>query len=103
VAMASTDAVDYINPILAMSLGLLLAGSVHMVKTGIRPAVTATTGGVGNPIVSAAEDGAAIGISIVALIAPILVAFLLLVLVVGIIWLFRHRRLRSTTTDPPPP
>ena len=103
VAMASTDAVDYINPIFAMSLGLLLAGSIHMLKTAVRPAVTTTTGGVGNPIVSAAEDGAAIGMSVVALIAPVLVALMLVALTIGVVWLLRHRRIRGRQSDPPLP
>lgn len=101
VTMASTDAVESINPIFAMLLGLALAGSVHMVKTAIRPAVTATTGGVGNPIVSAAEDGTAIGVSILALIAPILVGAMLMALAIGMIWLIRQRRIRRRLIDPP--
>lgn len=94
VLMASTDSVDFVNPIFAMSLGLIVAGVVHMVKMAIRPAITATTGGVGNPLVSAAEDGAAIGSSIIALIAPVLVLFMVIGLVVTIIWLLRNRRRR---------
>lgn len=94
VLMASTEPVEFVNPIFAMALGLLVAGIVHMVKMAIRPAITATTGGVGNPLVSAAEDGAAIGSSIVALIAPVLVLFLVVGLVIAIIWLLRSRRRR---------
>jgi hypothetical protein len=94
VLMASTEPVEFVNPIFAMALGLLVAGIVHMVKMAIRPAITATTGGVGNPLVSAAEDGAAIGSSIIALIAPVLVLFLVVGLVIAIIWLLRSRRRR---------
>lgn len=101
VLMASTDAIDYVNPIFAMVLGLLLAGGVHTVKTAVRPGVTATTGGVGNPIVSAAEDGAAIGLSIIALLAPVLVAFVLIALVVGLAWIIHRRRGRRTASDAP--
>lgn len=101
VLMASTDAIDYVNPIFAMVLGLFLAGGVHTVKTAVRPAVTATTGGVGNPIVSAAEDGAAIGISIIALLAPVLVAFLLVALVIGLVWILHARRRRRATAETP--
>jgi len=98
VLMASTDQVDFINPIFALMLGLSLAGVVHMIKTAIRPAVTATTGGVGNPIVSAAEDGVAIGASIIALLAPVLVAFIIVGLIIAIIWLLRYRRRRRRLT-----
>ncbi|MEZ4571252.1 MAG: DUF4126 domain-containing protein [Thermomicrobiales bacterium] len=71
--MASTGAVESVNPILAMILGLVVAGSVHTVKASIRPTITATTGGIGNPIVSAVEDGVAIGLTVLALLAPILI------------------------------
>jgi hypothetical protein len=93
--MASTGAVDSINPIFAMVLGLLIAGSVHTVKASVRPTVTATTGGVGNPLVSAAEDGVAIGLTLVALLAPILIVGVLLALAVMMVVLFRRRRRRK--------
>jgi hypothetical protein len=92
--MASTGAVDSINPIFAMVLGLLIAGSVHTVKASVRPTVTATTGGVGNPLVSAAEDGVAIGLTLVALLAPILIVGVLAALAVMMVVLFRRRRRR---------
>ena len=90
--MASTDAVSYINPVVAMFLGLVVAGSVHTVKAGIRPVVTASTGGVGNPIVSAGEDGLAIGISVIALVAPLLILFVLAAQAALIFYLLRERR-----------
>src|SRR5687768_6938507 len=79
--MASTDTVESINPIVAMILGLLVAGGIHTTKTSFRPLVTATTGGVGNPIVSAVEDGVAIVVTVIALIAPIVIAFVLILVV----------------------
>ena len=45
-----------LHPVLAMVCGLLVAGTVHVVKATARPVITASTGGVGNPIVSTAED-----------------------------------------------
>ena len=43
---ASAHVLTGINPLLALACGLLVAGSVHTVKSvAIRPAVTATTGG----------------------------------------------------------
>lgn len=92
--MASTGTVDSINPILAMVLGLAVAGSVHTVKASVRPTVTATTGGVGNPIVSAVEDGIAIGLSIVALLAPVLILGVLIALMVMLVTVLRRRRRR---------
>lgn len=92
--MASTDAISYINPVLAMMLGLVVAGSVHAVKAGVRPVVTASTGGVGNPIVSAGEDGVAIGLSVIALVAPILILLVLAAQSALIVYLLRERRRR---------
>lgn len=92
--MASTDTVDAINPIVAMIVGLLVAGGIHTTKTSFRPVVTATTAGIGNPIVSAAEDCVAIIVTVIALIAPILIAVVLIMLAALIIMLFRRRRLR---------
>src|SRR5512136_1232252 len=46
---ASTDVIHGISPVLAMACGLLVAGSVHIVKSAaVRPLVTATTAGAGN-------------------------------------------------------
>jgi uncharacterized protein (DUF2062 family) len=77
-----------------MILGLVVAGGVHTAKTSIRPVVTTTTGGIGNPVVSAAEDGAAIGMTVVALIAPILVAAIMIGLATAIVVILRRRRAR---------
>ena len=90
--MSSTSAVDSVNPIVSMLLGLLVAGGVHTAKTSFRPIVTATTGGVGNPIVSATEDGLAIGITLIALIAPILIALIVLAVASLAILILRRRR-----------
>src|SRR3990172_11091488 len=46
---ASAKVITDIHPVLALGCGLLVAGSVHIVKSvAIRPAVTATTGGTAN-------------------------------------------------------
>lgn len=90
--MSSTSAVESINPIVSMSLGLLVAGGVHTAKTSFRPIVTTTTGGMGNPIVSAAEDGLAIGITLIALVAPILIGLVVLALASFAVLIFRRRR-----------
>jgi hypothetical protein len=98
--MASTDTVDSINPIVAMIAGLLIAGSVHTTKTSFRPVVTATTGGVGNPIVSAIEDGIAIVVTVIALVAPIIIAVVLILLIGLVFTMFRRRRRRRSLEAP---
>jgi len=51
-------------------LGLMTAGSVHVTKAGFRPLVTATTGGLGNPVVSVIEDLLALVGTLLAIFAP---------------------------------
>jgi hypothetical protein len=92
--MASTDAVESINPVAAMILGLIVAGGVHTAKTSFRPLVTTTTGGLGNPVVSTAEDGAAIGMTLIALVAPILVLVVIVLLIALLLSIGRRRRER---------
>ena len=83
-----------LNPTLAAILGLVTAGSVHVTKAGFRPLVTATTGGLGNPVVSLIEDLLALVGAIGALFAPILVAVFLIVLIVVAIVFWRRLRAR---------
>ena len=90
---ASSNVVGNVNPVLAMGCGLLVAGGVHAVKATARPVVTATTAGLGNPVVSALEDVSATFISVIAILFPVVI----LVLAVFFIWiawrLIKRRRL----------
>jgi hypothetical protein len=84
---ASAGAVSDIHPIVAMILGLVVAGSVHTVKAAaVRPAVTATTGGLANVPVSIAEDVAAAFISIAAIVVPVVIAALIIVITSLFVW-----------------
>ena len=67
---------------LALVLGLATAGSVHAAKATARPVVNVATAGFGAPVVSTVEDGVSVGLSITALLAPLLA----LVLIVGVVW-----------------
>ena len=97
---AHSGAVGGIDPALAFVLGLLAAGSVHAVKATSRPLITATTGGIGNPIVSFLEDMVA-GVTTVLAIVAWPVAFtimaLLLALAMYAILRWRARRRRRAT------
>ncbi len=54
---ASASVITEVHPVLSLAAGLLIAGSVHIVKSAaVRPAVTATTGGAANIPVSILED-----------------------------------------------
>lgn len=89
---SSTNVITNIHPVLAMIAGLLVAGSVHAVKSAaIRPVVTATTGGTGNVPVSIAEDVLATVLSILAVVVPVLVAAVIILVTSYIIWLLWRR------------
>ncbi len=91
---ASTNVIG-LHPALAAVCGVILAGGVHAAKTAARPVVTATTAGVGNPVVSTVEDAVSFITSVVAVVAPYLVVVLLVILASVVIWwLARRRRAR---------
>lgn len=72
---ASANVITEINPVLSIIAGLLVAGSVHAVKSiAVRPAVTATTGGAGNIPVSILEDILSTIVSLISIIIPAIIA-----------------------------
>lgn len=71
--------------------GVLIALVVHGFKTASRPVVHAMTLGVGGPAVSAAEDVSSVGLSLAALLLPVLVIVLIAGIIVGFVALFRRK------------
>ena len=95
---ASANVVTDISPVLALASGLLVAGTVHLTKSGmVRPAITATTGGTANVPVSIAEDIISTVLSIVAVVLPIIIGTLLVVVASFIVWRIWKRMDRETT------
>ncbi len=89
---ASAHAITNVHPLIALACGLIVAGSVHTVKSAaVRPAVTATTGGAGNVPVSILEDVAATVTSILAVVVPVLMAVFVVVSIALVIWWFYRR------------
>jgi hypothetical protein len=89
---ASSNVVAEVHPVLAMACGVIVAGGVHVVKATARPAVTATTGGVGNPVVSTIEDITSALVALLSILIPTVIAlFLLFLLVVMASWYWRRR------------
>ncbi|UCN13207.1 DUF4126 domain-containing protein [Cellulomonas iranensis] len=82
------------NPWVPVVAGVLVALVVHATKATVRPVVNATTGGLGAPVVSTVEDGAAIGLSLVAVLLPVLVLVALAAGVALVVVLLRRRRAR---------
>ena len=84
---ASAHAVTNVHPVLSLALGLLVSGSVHTVKAlAVRPAVTATTAGVGNVPVSMLEDFISTVTSLIAVIVPVMIAIALILLSAWLLW-----------------
>lgn len=88
----SANVITDIHPILALGAGLLVAGGVHATKTAARPVVTVSTAGVGNPVVSTAEDVVAFVVSLLAIVLPIIAAILMIIFLVAVISMVRRWR-----------
>jgi hypothetical protein len=89
------------HPWVGVVLGVVVSGLVHTGKVAARPVVNMGTAGFGAPVVSTAEDGASVGLSLAALFAPLLclVALILLawVLIAGSLRVRRWRRRRGSS------
>lgn len=96
---AQTDLNSGLPPAVAVLLGALTAEGVHAGRTAVRPWITASTAGVGNPVVSATEDGASLTVTLLAFLVPVLAFLLVLALLVLLLvlvlrarrWLRRRR------------
>ena len=92
------------NAWVGVLLGVVISGLVHAGKTAARPVVNVGTAGFGAPVVSTAEDGASIGIALVAVFVPVLVVLVLIALAAMLVWVFtawrrvrRRRQARPAT------
>ncbi|GGB82274.1 membrane protein [Knoellia flava TL1] len=92
------------NPWVGVVLGIVVSGLVHSGKMAARPAINAGTLGAGAPVVSTAEDGASLGLSLVAIFIPLLVIVALIALAWLLVWLWlkvrRWRKRRETRLGP---
>ena len=93
---ASAKVITEIHPIISIAAGLLVAGSVHVVKAAaVRPAITATTAGTANVPVSILEDVVSTTLSVLSIVLPIVVGIVLLLLAIWIIWWLTRRTLQQ--------
>lgn len=90
---ATTNSIG-VHPVLAAICGVILAGGVHVVKAGGRPVVASMTAGMGNPVVSTIEDTISFVISVLAIVAPYLIAALLVISLALFTWWYVRRRQR---------
>ncbi|MGV8049905.1 MAG: DUF4126 domain-containing protein [Anaerolineaceae bacterium] len=90
---ANAGTVTDISPVLTLICGLLVAGTVHTVKSAaVRPLVTASTVGVGDPVVSVVEDVVATVVSILSVVLPVLMVIAVILLIWWGASLFKRRK-----------
>jgi Domain of unknown function (DUF4126) len=75
--------------------GVIIALVVHGVKATLRPAANVATAGVAAPVVSTAEDITSLGLSVLAILLPIVALVVMIGLVIAVVVLFRRRRGRA--------
>ena len=78
--------------LVAIALGALTAGSIHLGRATARPASTATTGGLGNPVLSFAEDVGSGALTAIAFALPVLAVILVAALALGLVTAWRRLR-----------
>jgi hypothetical protein len=84
------------HPWVGWLLGIVLALAVHALKAAARPVINAGTGGAGAPVASTVEDAGSLGMSLVAVLAPVLVVVALVPLALAGWWAIRKgHRLRA--------
>lgn len=98
-AIAAGSVFWNVDPAAAAIAGLIVGApaalAFNAAQTGVRVGSTATTGGLGNPLVSLVEDVLAFVTVIVAFLAPILIPVVLIVLAIVVFRLARLIRGRS--------
>ena len=94
-ALAAAAVFQHADPGTATLIGLMIgaptAFGVGAVQAGTRLASTAMTGGLANPVVSAAEDLLTFGLAALSMLAPLLIPLLLLILAL-VLWRLRRRK-----------
>lgn len=101
VAMASvlTDLDPTVAAVIGIMLGAPTSLGLHTLKAGARLTSSATTFGCANPVLSLIEDVASLGLSLLAIFAPIVVP-LALALLVFVLWRVFKRIRGATATEP---
>ncbi len=104
---AQENLISQSHPWAAGLAGMVLGESFHLVRSAVRPAVTAGTAGTGNPIASILEDAVSLVLTVLAVVVPVL-AFIAVVMLSVLVftrvrrWRRRRAARRATTrsTDP---
>lgn len=103
-ALAATPFLYQLAPEQSVAIGILLGAplalGVHSAKATARLGSTATTGGVGNPFLSLAEDVAAVAAIILGFLAPLLALVLMAATIFFIVRLALRVRRRRRASAP---
>lgn len=95
--MVST--VSNLDPVITWTLAIIAGGGTATAIKGTsatgRLASTATTGGTANPVIGLVETGTAAVVTVASIFAPILAAFLVLIILIIIYRLYRKIRPRT--------
>jgi Domain of unknown function (DUF4126) len=81
-----------IPTLVSVLLGAGTAETIHAGRAAIRPASTATTAGVGNPVLSLLEDAGSAALTVAAFVIPVIAFAVALGLVVTIVLAWRRLR-----------
>jgi uncharacterized membrane protein len=80
-----------------IAVGIVISLAVHIAKSLVRPVVNTVTAGFAAPAVSTAEDVGSVGLSLSALLLPVLVIVFLALLVLGFVLVLRDASKRAAT------
>ena len=78
----------------AVLLGGVTAGTIHAGRSAVRPVSTATTAGVGNPVLSLTEDAGSLVLVVIAFVLPFVALLIVIALAAGFFSLRRRLRPR---------
>lgn len=78
----------------AVLLGGATAGTIHAGRSAVRPVSTATTAGVGNPVLSLTEDAGSLVLVVIAFVLPFVALLIVIALAAGFFSLRRRLRPR---------
>ena len=89
-----------LDPVLRWSTSIIVggttSGTVQVTTVGVRALSTASTGGLGNPLVSTVEAAACLVCTVLALLLPLLAMALVVTgLIMGGRWLLRRRAMKG--------
>ena len=101
--MAAVSGKNEIHEVVAMFIGLLLAGAVHVYKSISRTRITLASNGLANPMVSLIEDAIAGLTTALAIVAPWIGLVFAIPAGIGLSWVYRKTSGPNNFTRQPEP